>query len=73
MTLQDHLALLVRFCEAGQKEAAWYEAKLLAQIDPYQLSELPSELTATMKARQALNTAPTGGGGKSDPLRTQGR
>jgi len=54
MTLLERcLAMLVRYCEAGQKEAAWSEAKLLAGIYPAELHSLPNLLKDTMLKKVA--------------------
>lgn len=60
------LQMLIRLCEAGQKEAAWKEALIQAESCPHLLSTLPAALTTAMKARQALNAQQTGSGGKSE-------
>lgn len=37
-----------------QKATAWASAKRFAEIDPYQLSDMPAMLTAEMKRLQGL-------------------
>lgn len=48
------LAHLVRMA-AQDKALAWWSAKNFAQMDPYQLADLPQLLTAEMKRLQGLN------------------
>lgn len=38
-----------------QKATAWESAKRFAEMDPYQLADLPQLLTAEMKRLQGLN------------------
>ena len=51
---QKFLDHLVRMA-AQDKALAWWSAKNYAEMDPYQLSDLPQLLTAEMKRLQGLN------------------
>ena len=46
------LAHLVRMA-LQDKKLAWWSAKNYAQIDPYQLQDIPALLTAEMKPKEA--------------------
>lgn len=51
---QKFLDHLVRVA-AQDKALAWWSAKNFAELDPYQLSDLPALLTAEMKRLQGSN------------------
>lgn len=51
---QKFLDHLVRMA-AQDKALAWWSAKNYAEMDPYQLADLPQVLTAEMKRLQGLN------------------
>lgn len=51
---QKFLDHLVRMA-AQDKALAWWSAKNYAEMDPFQLSEMPAMLTAEMKRLQGLN------------------
>jgi len=50
---QKFLHHLVRMAQQD-KALAWWSAKAYAEMDPYQLSDMPSLLTAEMKRLQGL-------------------
>jgi hypothetical protein len=68
---QRWIEMLVKWCEAGQKEHAWHTAKKLEEI--WCLEGISAELTRTM--RQRLHAVSIEIGGKSDPqpLRKEAR
>lgn len=51
---QKFLAHLVRMAQQD-KALAWWSAKAYAEIDPYQLRDMPALLTAEMKLLQPSN------------------
>lgn len=52
----DHLVSMAK----QDKAYSWWAAKNYAQIDPHHLADMPAQLTARMKALQALNAQQTG-------------
>ena len=66
---QKFLDHLVRMA-AQDKALAWWSAKNYAQMDPYQLADLPALLTAEMKRLQGLNACESSTG-KMATLREQ--
>ena len=66
---QKFLDHLVRMA-AQDKALAWWSAKNYAEMDPYQLSDLPQLLTAEMKRLQGLNACESSTG-KMATLREQ--
>lgn len=55
--LQRSLERLITRCNQGQKAYAWAMAKQLAEIHPYELSELPEMLKSAMLSKSSKPSA----------------
>ena len=54
-SILDHLVMMAQ----QDKRYAWWAAKNYAQLDPYQLADMPALLSARMLALQALTAQRT--------------